>query len=486
MSISCRAPLFVGALALVLAAALAPAPALGATACYDVSCASACSPAPPAAVSALITGFPPEGPTPIDFVDPDDGLAHRFVATKQGVVLVWDGATGALLGTPFLDLRDDAGGPVYDSGSEQGLLAMAFEPDYAATGRFYVYYTRKNTGTGTQGDIVVARYQRSVGSPDVADPGSATTILVIEHSSASNHNGGDLQFGPDGFLYISIGDGGNGCDDGLGTSGDGQRTDTLLGKILRLDVRGVDPLAGAPDDCGVGTGSYGVPSGNPYVGQEPACDEVWALGLRNPFRFSFDRLTGDLYLGDVGQNKWEEINLKRSTTSAPVNFGWVCREGCETAGNNESNCATGGCPVDVGTTCEFPRIASGYWDPILCHHNTGWVSIMGGYRYRGVRVPSLDGQYIYSDAGCGQLWVTTTLDPATPATIAAACWENGLAGTYGFGEDHLGELYVIQGGGTISCIHNGDGCFWARFRGLFEDDFESNGLTHWSTTAGDS
>ena len=479
-----RVPLLAGALVTLVAAALAPAPASGATGCYNQSCATACSPTPPAAVTALITGFPVEGPTPIDFVDPNDGLAHRFVATKQGVILVWDGATEALLATPFLDLRDDAGGPVLDSGGEQGLLAMAFEPDYATSGRFYVYYTRKNSGAGTEGDIVVARYQRSAGNPQVADAGSATTILVVEHSSAGNHNGGDLQFGPDGFLYISIGDGGNGCDDGLGTSGDGQRTDTLLGKILRLDVRGVDPLAGAPDDCGVGAGSYGVPSSNPYVGQEPACDEVWALGLRNPFRFSFDRLTGDIYLGDVGQNKWEEIDLKRADVAAPVNFGWVCREACETAGNDESGCATGGCPVDVGTTCQFPRVASGYWDPILCHHNTGWVSIMGGYRYRGVRVPSLAGQYMYGDAGCGQVWVTTTLDPASPATIAAACWENGLSGTYGFGEDALGELYVIQGGGTISCVHNGDGCYWAAWRGLFEDDFESSGLTHWSATTG--
>jgi glucose/arabinose dehydrogenase len=483
MIVRFRVPYLVGALALVLVAVLAPARALSATACYNVSCASACSPTPPAAVSALITGFPVGGSTPIDFADPDDGLTHRFVATKQGLILVWDGTTQALLATPFLDLRDDSGGPVYDTGSEQGLLAMAFEPDYAESGRFYVYYTRKNTGTGTQGDIVIARYQRSAGSPNIAEPASAATILVIEHSGAANHNGGDLQFGPDGFLYISTGDGGNSCDDGQGTSGDGQRTNSLLGKILRIDVRGVDPGAGAPDDCGVEAGPYTVPVSNPFAGQEPACDEVWAYGLRNPFRFSFDRETGDLYLGDVGQAKWEEINLKRASTAAPVNFGWVCREGCETAGNDESGCATGGCPVDPGTTCEFPR-SSGFWDPILCHHNTGWVSIMGGYRYRGTRVPSLEGQYMYGDAGCGQIWVTTALDPANPGAIAAACWENAFSGTYGFGEDHLGELYVVQGGGTISCVHNGDGCYWARFRGLFEDDFESSGLTHWSATAG--
>lgn len=470
-------------LVLSLAGNMANGRALAETACYNESCATACTPTAPAAVSTLVSGFPAGMTTPIDYVDPDDGLPHRFVATQQGGILVWDGTTGTLLPTPFIDLRDDTGGPVYNGGSEQGLLAMAFEPDYATTGRFYVYYTRKNTGAGTQGDVVIERYERSVGDPNVANPASATTILVIEHSSASNHNGGDLQFGPDGFLYISIGDGGNSCDDNQGINGDGQRTNSLLGKILRIDVRGIDPSPGSPDDCGVGPYNYTVPSDNPFFGQEPACDEVWALGLRNPFRMSFDRLTGDLYIGDVGQNKWEEINLQRAATPAPVNFGWVCREGCETANNDESSCATGGCPMDTGTTCQFPRSTGGYWDPILCHHNAGWTSIMSGYRYRGQRVPSLDGQYMYGDAACGQIWVTTTLDPSNPAAIAASCWENGLGGTYGFAEDHLGELYVILGSGTIRCIHNGDGCFWAGFRGLFEDDFESQGTTHWSSTS---
>jgi len=462
--------------------ALAVRPAVAATTCYNESCASDCTPTAPAGVSTLISGFPSGMTTPIDFVDPNDGLAHRFVATQQGGILVWDGASATPSATPFLDLRDDTGGPVYNGGSEQGLLALAVDPDYTTTGHLYVLYTRKNTGAGTQGDLVVERYSRSAGNPDLGDAGSALTILVIEHSSASNHNGGDLQFGPDGFLYISMGDGGGSCDGGQGANGDGQRSDTLLGKILRIDVRGIDPGAGSPDDCGVGPNNYMVPSTNPFFGQEPACDEVWTMGLRNPFRMSFDRETGDLYIGDVGQAKWEEINLLRASTPAPANFGWVCREGCETANNNESLCATGGCPMDTGTTCEFPRSTGGYWDPILCHHNGGWTSIMGGYRYRGQRVPSLDGQYMYGDAACGQIWVTTTLDPESPAAIAAACWENGLGATYGFAEDHLGELYVVLGSGTIRCVHNGDGCFWAGFRGFFEDDFESQGTGHWSLT----
>jgi hypothetical protein len=194
---------------------------------------------------------------------------------------------------------------------------------------------------------------------------------------------------------------------------------------------------------------------------------------------TFDRDNGDLYIGDVGQNKWEEIELKRADVPAPVNFGWVCREGCETAGNDESGCSTSGCPVDPGNSCEFPR-ATGYWDPILCHYNGGWDSVMAGYRYRGDYVPSIAGDYIYGDAACGQLWKTTTLDPANPAAIAASCWASGFGGTYGFGEDSFGELYVVVGGASrIDCIHNGGGCHWAN-SGLFNDGFETENDDRWS------
>jgi glucose/arabinose dehydrogenase len=370
------------------------------------------------------------------------------------------------------------------AGGERGLLALAADPDYSVNGRIYVFYTRAGSG-GEVGDVVIARYERSAGNPDVGDLGSATTLLIIDHP-ASNHNGGWLAFGPDGFLYISTGDGGGGCDGDAGANGDGQRIDTLAGKMLRIDVRGIDGSATAPDNCGVGTGGpYTVPSTNPFTGQGAAsCDEVWSLGLRNPFRFSFDRNTGDLYIGDVGQLKWEEINLKAASTPAPVNFGWVCREGCETAGNNESNCATGGCPLDTGTSCLFPRTTGinsiNHWDPVLCHYNGGWDSIMGGYRYRGSHVPSLAGDYIYGDAACGQLWKTTTLDPANPSAIAAECWASGFQGTYGLAEDSIGELYVIRGPSSrIDCIHNGDGCFWTG-TALFLDGFESGDTGAWN------
>lgn len=443
-------------------------PVLAATACQTQDCLATCTPNAPAAVSTLISGFPTGFTTPIAFVDPADNLRHRFVATKEGKILTWSGESQSLLATPFLDLTAKI-----SVGSERGLLAMAVEPDYKTTGRFYVYYTR------TDGDITVERYERSTGNPDVANAASAAVILRIEHSGASNHNGGQLAFGPDGYLYISTGDGGPQCDDGAGNSGDGQSPGTLLGKILRLDVRGVD-LTPAASECGLDA-SYAVPSDNPYVGQANACNETWALGMRNPFRFTFDRETGDIYVGDVGQNEWEEINLIRATTPAPTNLGWVCREGCQSSATS-SGCSNSGCPVDAGgTSCEFPR-ATGFMDPILCHRNTPWVSIMGGYRYRGQQVPVNAGRYFYGDAGCGQIWATTTdFDESDPAAITSACWLSGSS-NYGFGEDHLGELYIVRGSAhVVNCIHNGEGCYWARWGGLFEDGFETENTSRWSS-----
>jgi glucose/arabinose dehydrogenase len=451
-------------------------PALAATSCSTASCSAVCTPDAPVQISTLVPAseFPNGADTPIGFVDPDDGRNRRFIPTQEGAILVWDGATQTILPTFFLDLRSGEGGPVNSGSTERGLLAMAVDPDYASNGRFYVFYTRVDEGSGTSGDVVIERYERSAGNPDIANAGSASRILVIDHP-ASNHNGGFLAFGPDGFLYISTGDGGGSCDGNAGINGDGQSNDTLDGKMLRIDVRGIDPKGGLPDDCmAAGTSpDYTVPSSNPFFDNESACSEVWALGLRNPFRFSFDRMTGDLYIGDVGQRKWEEINLQAASTPAPVNFGWSCREGCETSDNDVSSCSTTGCPVDTGTSCEFPRAASGFWDPVLCHRNSPWLSIMGGYRYRGAFVPSLAGDYFYGDAYCGQVWKTTTLDPANPAAIASSCWASGFSGNYGFAEDRFGELYIIEGGaGRISCIHNGEGCWWTDNTSLFSDGFE--------------
>ena len=458
--------------------------------CQNGSCA-ACAPSIPGAVSTYIadTAFPPEADVPIAFVDPADGLHHRFVATQEGAILVWNTLTQTFNATPFLDLRNDGGGPGldkvnYDFG-ERGLLSMAFDPDYATTGRFWVYYTSRPQSTPTiaNGDIVVEGYLRSGGNPEIAST-TRTLLFHITHG-ATNHNGGHLAFGPDGYLYVSTGDGGGGCDSGQGINGDGQQPSTLLGKILRIDVRGIAPSPAAPE-CGLDGANYTVPNDNPYIGQANPCNEVFVIGLRNPFRFSFDRQSGDLYIGDVGQDNYEEFNLRAAATpvSTAVNFGWVCREGCDNSSTGPSGCSNAGCPVDPGATCAYPTRASGFTDPILCHSNPGgWASAMGGYRYRGTFVPSLAGRYLYTDAGAGQIWVTTTLDPADPGTAVSCCWDTGNGGAYGFAEDRLGELYVVNGGaGRIDCIHAGTGCPWADWAGFFEDGFESNDTSRWSVT----
>ena len=478
------------AVACALAACVASAPAGGISTCQNGSC-TACAPSIPGTVSTYIadTDFPAAS-TPIVFVDPADSLHHRFVATQEGAILVWDTVAHAFLAAPFLDLRFDGAGTGLDKvnydGGERGLLAVAFQPDYPTTGRFWVYYTSRVQAAPAiaNGDIVVEGYQRSGGNPNVAST-TRTLLFHITHG-ATNHNGGHLAFGPDGYLYITTGDGGGGCDDGAGANGDGQQPTTLLGKMLRIDVRGIAPTPDPPD-CGLDGANYTIPADNPYIGQVAPCKEVFTLGLRNPFRFSFDRLTGDIYIGDVGQDNYEEFNLRAVATpvSTAVNFGWVCREGCDNSSTGASGCSNAGCPVDPGATCQYPtRLASGFTDPILCHSNPGgWASAMGGYRYRGSFVPALGGRYMYSDVSAGQIWLTTNLDPANPGATTSCCWDTGNGGVYGFAQDHLGELYVVNGGaGRVDCIANAGnpGCYWADWAGFFEDGFESGDMTRWS------
>ncbi len=452
------------ALALALLASLVGPSARAATSCYAQSCGT-CSPGGGASrVSTIIetSDFPAvaDGNTPIAFVDPDDGRAHRFVVTQQGRIWVWNGTS--ILPQPFLDLSARVA-----YGGERGLLAMAVEPDYASSGRFYVYYAARPPAAPHTGDIVVERYSRSPSDADRASP-SPTTVLVVRHDAAGNHNGGWLAFGPrDGYLYVSTGDGGGGCDS---TGPHSQDRGSLLGKILRLDVRPASD--GLAVDCGddvAATAAYRVPPDNPLVGA-PGCAEVWAYGLRNPFRFSFDRATGDLFIGDVGQNNWEEVDFRAHQAVAPFpafDFGWVCREGCASAAVPPSSC---GLPLACGasspSTCQYPT-AKGQFDPILCHSNDsppqgGWASIIGGYRYRGTAVAQLLGRYLYGDAACGQIWRTTTFDREQPLAAQAQCWLGGESGMYALAEDHLGELYIVNGGaGRIDCIHDGAGCPWA-------------------------
>jgi glucose/arabinose dehydrogenase len=220
-----------------------------------------------------------------------------FVVEKAGKIVVVVGSHP--LARSFLDITGD----VNSGGEEQGLLSMAVAPDYAASGRFYVDYTSAN------GDIHVVGYRRSGRNPDRASAGTARPVITIAHRDAPNHNGGQLQFGSDGDLYIGVGDGGNEDD----PRGNGQNTDVLLGKVL-----GVIPKPG---------GGYTIPAGNPFRGVRGKRPEIWAYGLRNPYRFSFDRLTGDLVIGDVGQDSWEEIDFARQETGAGANYGWSIWEG---------------------------------------------------------------------------------------------------------------------------------------------------------------
>jgi cysteine-rich repeat protein len=309
--------------------------------------------------------------------------------------------SGAVLGTPFLNI-----GSLITSGGERGLLSVAFHPNYASNGFFYVNYTN------TSGNTTIARYTVS-GDPDIADAGSALIILTVNQDFA-NHNGGQLQFGPDGYLYIGMGDGGSGDD----PFNNAQDLGSLLGKILRLDVDAAAPY---------------IPAGNKYG------DEIWSVGLRNPWRFSFDRLTGDMFIGDVGQDAREEINFEPAGTDSGVNYGWDCREGLIPTPSS-----SGG----YGCVATDPTLT----DPILDVRHSGdpthpgfICSIIGGYVYRGCDIPSLHGTYFYADY-CGNWIFSIKYDGATVTEQTDRTPELGpLSSIVAFGEDGLGEMYIVAG-----------------------------------------
>jgi glucose/arabinose dehydrogenase len=325
---------------------------------------------------------------------------------KAGTIRVFEG--GRLLGQPFLDIRNR----VLSRGSEQGLLGLAFAPDYQRSGAFFVNYT------DLSGNTVVSRF-RVTGNANLADAASEVKLLGIKQPAA-NHNGGMLAFGPDGYLYIGMGDGGGAND----RYGNGQNPQTLLGKMLRLDVRG---SAAKP---------YAVPPSNPWVtarwNGQAVRGEIWALGLRNPWRFSFDRKTGDLWIADVGQNRYEEIDRVPAGASGKVqgglNFGW---------------------PIMEGTHC-FPETAScrrtGLTLPVSDYsHGEDGCSVTGGYVYRGAAIPALVGAYLYGDYCSGRIWALT---PAAGGAWRSQLMLNSGLSLSSFGEDQIGELYVtdLQGG----------------------------------------
>ncbi|HJQ20159.1 MAG TPA: PQQ-dependent sugar dehydrogenase [Gemmatimonadaceae bacterium] len=322
------------------------------------------------------------------------GDARLFIVEQGGRIRVVK--NGTLLPQPYLDVSARI-----SSGGERGLLGLAFHPAFARNGYFYVNYT------DPQGNTKVERYHASPTS-DVADATSGFSILAVAQPFA-NHNGGDVVFGADGMLYVGMGDGGSGGD----PQGNGQNKSTLLGKLLRLDVDGGTP--------------YRVPSDNPFVGQAGARGEIWALGLRNPWRFAFDRVGGTLYIADVGQGSYEEVNVVPATT-AGVNYGWVIMEGLHCY--NASSCNQSGLRL-----------------PVLEYDHGEGCSITGGFVYRGAAVPSLRGHYFYSDYCTGFL---KSFRFANGSATDRHTWDVGnLGSVLSFGEDAAGELYILSANGSV-------------------------------------
>lgn len=358
------------------------------------------------ALQAVASGFS----EPVYITHAGDGSGRLFVVEKAGLIKIIQ--NGQTLSQPFLDIRDRVG-----NDGEAGLLSVAFPPDFAQNGYFFVYYNHKNknlvppdprdAGNNDGYDTVVARFRVS-GDPNRADANSEERIL-LRNQPYANHNGGLILFGPDGRLYIGLGDGGS-AHDPLNA---GQDLNTWLGKILRIEVSGA--------------GTYTVPADNPFVGRSDAKPEIWDWGLRNPWRFSFDRLTGDLFIGDVGQNQREEISLHPAGQPGGLNFGWDCREG----------------DIAHSTTapCNGPFV-----EPIVAYPRSDGQSVTGGYVYRGGDFPRLHGRYFFADFVQGRIWSIQRTGGGWSAKTLGLDTEELIAS---FGEDERGELYVVAFGGAI-------------------------------------
>jgi glucose/arabinose dehydrogenase len=365
--------------------------------------------------------------SPVAVRNAGDGTGRLFVVEKSGRIFIVD--DGVVQPVPFLDITDR----VDSTGGEQGLLGLAFHPQYASNGVFYVDYTH-DPGPGLD-QTRISRFEVSAGDPDQADPASETIMLSIDQDFA-NHNGGDIHFGPDGYLYIGMGDGGGGGD----PNDRAQDLGVLLGKMLRIDV-----------DAG-GPGDYGIPPGNPFVGDANAADEIWAYGLRNPWRFSFDRFTGDVFIADVGQNTWEEIDFQPTASAGGENYGWSCMEGDANPGYNpcDGNPLTG---------------------PILTYPHGAECSVTGGFRYRGT-IAGFQGNYVFGDYCSGRIWFASPLG----GLWTAQEWADTTYNISSFGEDERGDLYVVDLNGSVYRFTSPSS--------VFADSFESGDVSQWSAATG--
>ncbi|MCW3009314.1 MAG: glucose/sorbosone dehydrogenase-like protein [Solirubrobacterales bacterium] len=385
----------------------------GATTSSSGAATSPSAPAPDEAATSTAAAAPPATAArgvrlvqvgrfdaPVSLTAPPQDRRRVFVVQQNGKIKVMvDGRTRS---RPFLDIT----GKVV-SGGEQGLLGLAFPPDYATSKRFYVYYTAKGGGANT-----LVEYRAT--SADRADPASGR-VLFAQPDTESNHNGGQLQFGPDGLLYVGLGDGG-GANDQHGSRGNGQNTNVLLGKLLRIDPRQS------------GSQPYTIPSSNPFAGQSGKRGEIYSYGLRNPWRFSFDRATGDLAIADVGQNEVEEIDFARAGAASGANYGWRPFEG---------NRRNRGEP------------APGAVAPVLTKtHAAGWCSITGGYIVRDPALKALDGRYVYGDYCLGQLR-SVRLSAGKASGDRAIGGLARVSQLSSFGEDARGRVYVLSLDGPV-------------------------------------
>ncbi len=350
-----------------------------------------------------VQSFGPSFSNPVEIANANDN--RLFIVEKAGIIKILN-SNGTVNPTPFLNITTKVG-----SGGERGLLGLAFSPDYATSGRFYVNYT-DNTST-TEPNTIIARYTVSA-NPDIAN--TIETVLLTINQPFDNHNGGKLTFGSDNFLYVGTGDGGSGGDPGDRA----QNTSNLLGKLLRIDVSG---------------STYSIPGTNPFSsslnGPNDPRPEIYAIGLRNPWKFSFDKTNGDLWIADVGQNNYEEINSVSGSGTPGDNYGWRCYEGNNHIFNTSGSCPSGGFNETIAPVAEYAHVGSG------CSG-----SVTGGYVYRGSTFPSFVGKYFFADYCTQQIGILTysgsswSMSKQTP---------NITQGWTSFGEDNNGELYIVGG-----------------------------------------
>ncbi len=337
---------------------------------------------------------------PVAIAGARDGRGRLFVVEQAGRIRIVEG--GRLLARPFLDISSKV-----SCCGERGLLGLAFHPAFRTNRRFYVFYTRGD------GDLTISQFTASASNPDVASP-AEKVIMRIEHSRYANHNGGQLAFGPDGYLYIGTGDGGGEGD----PFENGQSRRSRLGKLLRIDVNRT-----------TSTRNYGIPPTNPYATSSVYRREIWSYGLRNPWRFSFDRSTGDLWIGDVGQNRYEEVDRAGRAYGGGrgTNFGWDVMEGRHCF-EPATGCSTSGKKLPVA---EYPHVAAGDDN----------CSVTGGYVYRGARYPDMRGGYFFGDFCSGRIWSLVASGPRSQAEVLEL--DSGLAIST-FGQDDAGELYLAS------------------------------------------